>query len=185
VTLATEQDFPQFVGGAGIVRGWCMAALGQGCQGIELLTQGLDRYRAIGASMWMPRNLVLLADAYRAARQPKAALQQLTEADDVMATTRDWCFEAEVHRLRGELLLDAGDRASAEAHFHKALVVAQRQSAKFWELRVAMSMARLWRDQGKRQQAHDLLAPVYGWFTEGFHTLDLKQAKALLGQLAA
>ena len=90
-----------------------------------------------------------------------------------------------MHRLRGTLLLSMHEHTAAENSFLEALAVAQRQSAKFWELRAAMSMARLWRDQGKRRQAHDLLAPVYGWFTEGFDTLDLKEAKALLEQLKA
>ncbi|HYB06003.1 MAG TPA: adenylate cyclase, partial [Methyloceanibacter sp.] len=185
IALATEQDFPQLVAFGRICRGWCMAALGRGSQGIELLTQGLDGHRAIGASMWMPRNLLLLADAYREARQPQAALRQLAEADDVMRTTQERSFEAEVHRLRGELLHDAGDCAAAEAHFRTALDVARYQRAKFWELRAALDLARLWRDQGKRIEARDLLAPIYGWFTEGFDTLDLKEAKTLLEQLKA
>jgi predicted ATPase len=90
-----------------------------------------------------------------------------------------------MHRLRGTLLLSMHDQAAAEDSFHKALAVAQRQNAKFWELRAAMSMARLWRDQGKRDEARDLLAPVYGWFTEGFDTRDLKEAKALLDHLVS
>jgi predicted ATPase/class 3 adenylate cyclase len=184
IALATEQDFPQLVAFGRIARGWCMAVLGRGPEGIELLTQGLDSHRAIGGRIWLPRSLLLLADAYREARQPQAALQQLAEADDVIRATQERSFEAEVHRLRGELLRDAGDCAAAEAHFHTALDVARCQSAKFWELRASLDLARLWRDQGKRQQAHDLLAPVYGWFTEGFDTLDLKEAKALLDELA-
>ena len=104
-----------------------------------------------------------------------------------METTKErWC-EAEIHRIAGEiaLLSPEPDAAKAEAYFERALAVAREQQAKSWELRAAMSMARLWRDQGKRQQAHDLLAPVYGWFTEGFDTLDLKKAKALLEELSA
>ena len=94
-------------------------------------------------------------------------------------------FEAEIYRLAGDIALMSSESnvANAEAYFERALAVAREQAAKSWELRGAMSMARLWRDQGKRQQAHDLLAPVYGWFTEGFDTLDLKQAKALLEEL--
>ena len=97
-----------------------------------------------------------------------------------------WC-EAEIHRVAGEITLMSPepDAAKAEAYFERALAVARKQQAKSWELRVAMSMARLWRDQGKRQQAHNLLAPVYGWFTEGFDTLDLKEAKTLLDELHA
>ena len=103
----------------------------------------------------------------------------------VQTTKERWC-EAEVNRIAGEiaLLSPEPDTAKAEAYFERALAVAREQQAKSWELRAAMSMARLWRDQGKRQQAHDLLAPVYGWFTEGFDTLDLKEAKALLEALS-
>jgi predicted ATPase len=104
----------------------------------------------------------------------------------VETTKERWC-EAEVHRVAGEIALKSPepDAAKAEAYFERALAVAREQQAKSWELRAAMSMARLWRDQGKRQQARDLLAPVYGWFTEGFDTLDLKQAKAMLDALAS
>jgi predicted ATPase len=104
-----------------------------------------------------------------------------------VATTKEKWFEAEVHRIAGDiaLLSPEPDAAKAEAYFERALTVARKQQAKSWELRAAMSMARLWRDQGKVQQAHELLAPVYGWFTEGFDTLDLKEAKALLEEIAA
>ena len=100
-------------------------------------------------------------------------------------TTKETTFEAEIRRLAGEIALLSPERdaAKAEAYFERAITIAREQQARSWELRAAMSMARLWRDQGKRQQAHDLLAPVYGWFTEGFDTLDLKEAKALLEQL--
>jgi predicted ATPase len=105
----------------------------------------------------------------------------------VMETTKERWFEAEVHRLAGEVELKTlePDAAKAEEYFERALTVARAQQAKSWELRAAMSLARLWRDQGKPQQAHELLAPVYGWFTEGFDTLDLKEAKALLDELHA
>ena len=109
------------------------------------------------------------------------------EATNAVDTTKEtWC-EAEVHRIAGEIALRSPqpDTAKAEAYFERALAVARKQQAKSWELRAAMSMARLWRDQGKRDEARDLLAPVYGWFTEGFDTLDLKQAKAFLDELQA
>jgi predicted ATPase len=115
------------------------------------------------------------------------AWRHIGEALTMVKSTKErWC-EAEVHRTAGEiaLLSPAPDVAKAEFHFDRALTIARAQQAKSWELRVAMSMARLWRDQGKRQQAHDLLASVYGWFTEGFDTLDLKEAKELLEQLKA
>jgi predicted ATPase len=100
-------------------------------------------------------------------------------------TTKERWFEAEIQRIAGEIALKSPvpDAAKAEAYFERALAVARKQQAKSWELRAAMSMARLWREQGKRDEARDLLAPVYGWFTEGFDTLDLKQAKALLDEL--
>ncbi len=109
------------------------------------------------------------------------------EAMTVMEITKEIWFEAELHRMAGEIALvpPKPDAAKAEAYFERALAVARKQQAKSWELRAAMSMARLWRDQGKPQQARELLAPVYGWFTEGFDTLDLKEAKALLDELAA
>jgi predicted ATPase len=104
----------------------------------------------------------------------------------IETTKESWC-EADIHRIAGQIALRSSepDAAKAEAHFARALAVARQQQAKSWELRAAMSMARLWREQGKRQQARDLLAPVYGWFTEGFDTLDLKEAKKLFDELNA
>jgi predicted ATPase len=103
-----------------------------------------------------------------------------------METTKETWWESEVHRVAGETVLRSPepDWAKAQAYFERALTVARKQEAKSWELRAAMSMARFWRNQGKREEAHDLLAPIYGWFTEGFDTLDLKEAKALLDELA-
>jgi predicted ATPase len=112
-------------------------------------------------------------------------LQQLAEAISVIDRTQARYYEAEMHRVRGELFFSIHDDGAAEASFRKAINVAQHQTAKTWELRAAMSLARLWRDQGKVQQARELLAPVYGWFTEGFDTRDLKDAKALLEELAS
>ena len=137
--------------------------------------------------MWIPFYLSLVSEAYAAIGQLDDAWRCIGEATTAIQTTKEnWC-EAEVHRVAGEIALMSPDldAAKAEAHFEHALAIAREQQAKSWELRAAMSMARLWRDQGKRQQAHDLLAPVYGWFTEGFDTLDLKEAEALLEQLTA
>ena len=137
--------------------------------------------------MWMPLLLTYLARAYAELGQFDDAWRCIGEAMTAVETTKErWC-EAEVHRVAGEIALRSPepDAAKAEAYFERALAVARTQQAKSWELRAAMSMARLWRDQGKPQQARELLAPVYGWFTEGFDTLDLKEAKALLNSLAS
>ena len=109
------------------------------------------------------------------------------EAMDILETAKERWFEAEANRIAGEIILKSPERdlEKAAAHFEKALSIARSQQAKSWELRAAMSMARLWRDQGKRDEARQLLAPVYGWFTEGFDTRDLKEAKALLDELSS
>jgi predicted ATPase len=131
----------------------------------------------------LPFFLMTLADIYRMNARIEEGFNRLAEAADVIETTQERWAEAEMHRLRGTLLLAMRDVAAAENIFQQALTVAQHQSAKFWELRASISPARLWRGQGKRDEARDLLAPVYGWFTEGFDTLDLKEAKALLDEL--
>jgi predicted ATPase len=128
---------------------------------------------------------MVLAQLYGKAGKPEEGLNRLVEATKLVETTRECWAEAEMHRLRGTLLLSMTKHAEAENTFRQALAVARGQSAKFWELRAATSLARLWRDQGKRDEARELLAPVYGWFTEGFDTLDLKEARALLDDLAA
>ena len=131
--------------------------------------------------------LSYLARAYAELGQFDDAWRSIGEAMTAMETTKEkWC-EAEVNRLAGEIALMSPepDAAKAEAYFERALAVARQQQAKSWELRAAMSLARLWRDQGKPEEARELLAPVYGWFTEGFDTLDLKEAKALLDELAS
>ena len=137
--------------------------------------------------MWMPFWLFYLARANAEIGRPADARRCIGEAMAAVKTAKErWC-EAEVNRIAGEiaLLSPKPDVAKAEAYFERALAVAREQQAKSWELRAAMSMARLWRDQGNRDEARDLLAPVYGWFTEGFDTLDLKEAKALLDALGS
>ena len=143
--------------------------------------------RAIGTSTWGTAWLTHLALAYAELGKLDDAWRRMCEALTLVEATKErWC-EAEVNRIAGEIALKSPepDAAKAEAYFEHALSVARKQQAKSWELRAAMSLARLWRDQGKVQQARELLAPVYGWFTEGFDTLDLKEAKALLNELAA
>jgi predicted ATPase len=147
----------------------------------------LEAKRATGAEIKVPYYLGLLSKAHRRANAASTALPLLEDALDIVAQTAERWFEAELHRLRGEALLKSFEPGhtedSAEAAFRRALEIASRQGAQLWALRAGTSLAELWRDQGKRQQAQDLLAPIYGWFTEGFDTLDLKEAKALLEQL--
>ena len=152
-----------------------------------MITSGLTAYRSTGATLCLPFYLSYLARAYAELGQFDDAWRCIGEAMTLIETTKErWC-EAEVNRMAGEIALKSPepDAAKAEAYFERALAVARQQQAKSWELRAAMSMARLWRDQGKRDEARELLAPVYGWFTEGFDTLDLKEAKALLDELAS
>ena len=140
----------------------------------------------MGSTLNMPLHLMFLARAYADLGQLDDAWRCIGEAMTTMERTKETWIKAEVYRVAGEVALKSPERdaAKAEAYFDGALAVARQQQAKSWELRAAMSMARLWRDQGKRDEARDLLAPVYDWFTEGFDTLDLKEAKALLHELA-
>ena len=168
------------------MRGWSLAIQGLWAEGHAQLHGGLDAWRATGSGNSGPYFLTLLVEAQRQAGQSQAGLTVLTEALTLVDTTGERWYEAELYRLKGELLLQhTGSNASqAEPCFQHALAIARRQQAKSLELRAAMSLARLWQQQGKRQEAHDLLAPVYHWFTEGFDTADLQDAKALLEELA-
>ncbi len=165
-------------------RGWRLAASGHCEDGIQLLARGLAGLHDAGFMLQTPFWLTLLADACRMGGDWQAALGHLAEAHRFAEETGDRWALAEAVRLRGDVLLATGDLKAAEASYHEARAIAQQQSAKLWELRAATSLARLWRDQGKPAAARELLAPVYGWFTEGFDTLDLKEAKALLEDLA-
>ena len=184
LAISSEQGFPMWFGVGNIMRGWCLGAVGQTAEGIPLLLQGLADLRATGCSVLLPFFLTTFAEVYGMAAQPEEGLDRLAEAAKLVETTQERWIEAEMHRLRGTLLLSMHEHAAAEDSYHRALAVARQQQTKFWELRASMSMARLWRDQGKRDEARDLLAPVYGWFTEGFDTLDLKEAKPLMEELA-
>jgi predicted ATPase len=167
-------------------RGCLLALTGKASDAVQTITSGITAFRSTGATVTLPWLLSNLARAHAELGQFDDASRCIDEAMTAIETTTEtWC-EAEVHRVAGEIALMSPepDAAKAEAHFERALAVARAQQAKSWELRAAMSMARLWRDQGKRDQARDLLAPVYGWFTEGFDTLDLKEAQALLDALA-
>jgi predicted ATPase len=166
-------------------RGWSLVALGHAHEGLTALGSGLARCDEIEFRLWRPLLLTLFADACRIAGQLTSALRYLAEAQRFADETEDRWDQAEMLRQRGEVLVSTGDSAAAEASYREAIALAQRQSAKLWELRAATSLARLWRNQGKRAEARDLLAPVYGWFAEGYCTPVLQDAKALLEELAS
>jgi predicted ATPase len=169
-----------------MLHGWALAHQGRAQEGVEQITQSLVTYRATRAEHLRPYWLALLAEAQGIRGEREAGLAVLTEALTLVDTTGARWYEAEIHRLKGALLLQqhADHQAEAENCFLRALDIAHNQEAKSLELRSTTSLARLWQQQGKRQEAHDLLAPVYGWFTEGFDTADLQEAKALLEALA-
>ena len=148
------------------------------------MQKGLATYQPTGAVLLDPIAFTALAETHRKLRQPTEALNCLAEAEQAIERAEGSFIEAEDHQVGGDVLVEYGDPRRAEESYNNALSVARRQSAKLFELRAATSLARLWRDQGKVQPARELLAPVYGWFTEGFDTLDLKDAKTLLEELA-
>jgi len=181
--VATEQGFPFWRAVATIFRGWVTVKKGDVFGGISLLRSGSAAYRATGAETQTPYHIALLAEACDIAGHIEEALTLLDEALQIVGGTGERWFAAELHRHKGQLLLRQGHPEAAEELYRKALSIAREQEAKPWELRAAASLARLRRDQGRRAEARDLLAPVYGWFTEGFDTPDLKEAKALLDEL--
>jgi class 3 adenylate cyclase/predicted ATPase len=183
VAVATEQGFPQWVATGTIFRGWITVRNGDVAEGISFLRGGAAAYRATGAVMWMPHYTALMAEAHEIAGQIEEAMTLLDDALQIADRTGERWFEAELNRHKGQLLLRQGHTEAAEELYRKALSIAEEQEAKLWELRAAMSLAQLRRDQGRRAEARDLLTPVYGWFTEGFETPDLKEAKALLDEL--
>jgi predicted ATPase len=153
---------------------------------VQVLISGITQMRSTGSTFLRSLHLSNLARAYAQLDKHEDAWRCIGEAMIAVETTKEKWFEAEVHRIAGEIELSPErDPAKAEAYFERALAVARRQQAKSWELRAAMSLARLWHDQGKVSEARELLAPVYGWFTEGLDTHDVKEAKALLEELAA
>ena len=197
MTVATDQGLPQQIAQSLLLRGWALAENGQGQEGMAQIQQGLAAYQATGTTAQRPYYLALLAEASAAVGQTAEALEALVEALATLNKSVVRWWEAELYRLRGELLLSMSDRekiapslppsvppSSPEECFQQALAIARRQQAKSLELRAAMSLSRLWQRQGKRADARDLLAPIYGWFTEGFDTSDLQEAKALLDELS-
>jgi predicted ATPase len=185
IALTTEQGLPMWLAAGVVIRGWALAAGGRAEDGIAVIRRGLADYRATGAELFSPYFLALLADAHGRADQAAIGLSLLADALDGVGRTGVRWIEAELHRLQGELrlALPEPDQSEAEACFLRAMAIAREQQAKLWELRAATSVGRLWAEQGRRAEALDLLAPVYGWFTEGFDTADLKDAKALLDEL--
>jgi predicted ATPase len=186
IALATMQGFPLFAAYGTIMRGWALAMQGQGEEGLAQVRQGLAAWRATGAALGVPSFCTLLAEVADHLGHTEDGLQALAEAYILVEQHEERYWEAEVCRLWGVLLLrqPGTPPAEAEAWLQRALDVARRQEAKSLELRAAMSLARLWQQQGQQAEAHALLAPIYGWFTEGFDTADLQEARALLEALA-
>jgi class 3 adenylate cyclase/predicted ATPase len=185
VVLATEQGFTQWVAMGTISRGWALAMQGRGEAGIAQVHQGIAAYRATGAALHVPYFCTVLAEISAHLGHTEDGLQALAEAHTLAEQHQERYWEAEVYRLRGVLFLQqpGTPQAEAEAWLQRALDVARRQEAKSLELRAAMSLSRLWQQQGKQAEARALLAPIYAWFTEGFDTADLQEAKALLEEL--
>ena len=187
VALATAQGFPLWTATGTSLRGWALAMQDQGAEGLAQVRQGIATWRTTGAALFVPCFCTWLAEVAAHLGHPEDGLQALVEASTLVEQHEERYWEAEVCRLRGTLLLrqTMPQPEEAETWLQRALDVARRQEAKSLELRAATSLARLWQQQGKRQEAHDLLAPVYGWFTEGFDTADLQDAKDLLDELGA
>jgi predicted ATPase len=183
-----EDKWSSFWNACGMMnQGSVLALTGKASDAVQTITAGIATFRSTGSTAFMPLYLTNLAKVYVELGQIDGARRCIDDAMTAIETTDERWNEAEVNRIAGEIALMSPERdvAKAEAYFERALAVARQQQAKSWELRAAMSMARLWRDQGKREDARELLAPVYGWFTEGFDTLDLKEARALLGELGS
>jgi predicted ATPase len=187
VALADEKAAVMWKALGMVRQGLVLAPTGKASDAVQTITAGLTALRSTGATQFVPAFLSYLARAYAELDKFDDAWHCVGDAMTMVEVTKERWQEAEVNRTSGEIaLLSAqSDAAKAEAYFERALAVARKQQAKSLELRAAMSMARLWRDQGKRDEARDLLAPVYNWFTEGFDTRDLKEAKALLNELSS
>ena len=187
IALADEKG-GSFWKAFGVMNQGCVLALtSKASNAVKIFSSAIAAWRSTGSTLWLPLFLLHFSNAYAELDQLDDARRCIGEATTAIETTKEkWC-EVEVNRVAGEIALKSPepDAAKAEAYFERALAIARQQQAKSWELRAAMSMARLWRDQGKRDEARELLAPVYGWFTEGFDTLDLKEAKALIDELSS
>jgi predicted ATPase len=182
VGVATEQGFPYWRAFGTMVRGWVKVRNRDVTEGMSLLRSGLAAHRDTGAELVAPIMMSHLARACEVAGHIGEGLAHLDDALQIVERTGEHWIAAELNRHKGRLLLQQGHAEAAENFYRKALGIAEAQEAKLWELRAAVSLARLRRDQGRRAEARDLLAPAYGWFTEGFATPDLQEAKALLGE---
>jgi predicted ATPase len=194
--ISAERGFALYLAWGTILQGWALAQgppeRGPGSdveghlkEGIGQMREGIAALRAIGAVVTLPSSLASLVQAYGRVGEIGQALDLFDEALELVEENKARCWEAELCRLKGELLLAKGAESQAETSFQRALAVARRQGARSWELRATTSLARLWQGQGRRDQARQVLAAIYGWFTEGFDTPDLKEAKTLLGELSS
>jgi predicted ATPase len=186
MALAREHGFTQWLVAGMIRRGWALAVQGHGAEGLAQIRQGLAAHRATGVQQPRLEGVAVLAEASGRTGQAEEGVGLLVEALAVVRQTGERLWEPELYRLQGELLLTQTipDAPQAEVCFQQALDIARCQEAKSLELRAAMSLSRLWQQQGKGKEARELLAPIYSWFTEGFDTADLQEAKALLDALA-
>jgi len=194
MALATEQGFAVLLAQGTTSQGWALVEQGQGEEGIARIGQGLTAHQATGSEIARPTYLALLAEAYGKVGRVEEGLNALAEALAVVDKTGERYHEAELYRLKGQLTLQkfqvsgskfqvTNPQKEAEECFLKAIEIARKQQAKSLELRAVMSLSRLWQQQGKRDEARPMLAEIYNWFTEGFDTADLKEAKALLKEL--
>ena len=184
LALANDRGLPLHLGWATVYRGASLAALGQEQEGVLLISQGLTGVRATGAVTGTPNLLMILAEAYARLGKPADGLNCLAEAAQIIEATEERSSEAEMHRLRGDLLNATGDRSASERSYHQAIALAKLQSARLFELRASIRLAHLWCKQDRRRDAGNLLAPVVSWFTEGFEAPDLKEASALLKRVS-
>jgi predicted ATPase len=185
VALANEKGAPLRKAEGMFQQGCALALAGRDAEAVQTITAGVTAWRSTGATCWTPLHMWFLAHAHAKLAHFDDACRCIGEALAASEASKEsWC-DADIHRLGGEIVLLSGDSdtAKAKAYFERAMAIARQQQAKSFELRAAMSMARLWRDQGKHGEARELLAPIYGWFTEGFNTPDLRDAKALLDEL--
>jgi adenylate cyclase len=186
MTIAQAQGFPYWMAFGTILYGWALAHQGQAREGLEQMHQSMQAFRTTGAEYLRPYFLALLAEAHGIMGEPEVGLTALAEALTLAETTGERWYQSELYRLQGALLLQQhwDNHLEVEACFQQAIAIAQSQQAKSFELRAATSLARLWQQQGKRDEARQVLGDVYGRFTEGFDTADLQDAKALLEELA-